>query len=146
MTAQILHTVNQRLSLRVPQAESLFRLAHVVNVAPALLNHQRDAAPVLSSLQPDFATLEDFEHELPSLCFTLVTDVGKTRLMGAFVTYPHLAHGINNFFMFTPNLTIYNKLISEFTPNTPNTYSRALANLRAIHQSSSPAMITIRRT
>lgn len=30
-----------------------------------------------------------------------------------------LAHGINNSFVLAPNLTIYNKLIADFTPNTP---------------------------
>jgi type III restriction enzyme len=39
--------------------------------------------------------------------------------MGAFISYLHLAHGINNFFVLAPNLTIYNKLITDFTPNTP---------------------------
>ncbi len=29
------------------------------------------------------------------------------------------AHGLNNFFVLAPNLTIYNKLITDFTPNTP---------------------------
>jgi type III restriction enzyme len=62
--------------------------------------------------------LEDFEREFPSLCFALATGVGKTRLMGAFIAYLHLAHGINNFFVLAPNLTIYNKLITDFTPNT----------------------------
>ena len=38
--------------------------------------------------------------------------------MGAFIAYLHLAHGINNFFVLAPNLTIYNKLIADFTPNT----------------------------
>ena len=35
--------------------------------------------------------------------------VGKTRLMGAFISYLHLAHGINNFFVLAPNLTIYKR-------------------------------------
>ncbi len=39
--------------------------------------------------------------------------------MGAFISYLHLAHGINHFFVLAPNLTIYNKLIADFTPNTP---------------------------
>ncbi len=47
------------------------------------------------------------------------TGVGKTRLMGAFISYLHLAHGIDNFFVLAPNLTIYNKLVTDFTPNTP---------------------------
>jgi type III restriction enzyme len=39
--------------------------------------------------------------------------------MGAFISYLHLAHGFNNFFVLAPNLTIYNKLYVDFTPNTP---------------------------
>jgi type III restriction enzyme len=39
--------------------------------------------------------------------------------MGAFISYLHLAHGFNNFFVLAPNLTIYNKLITDFTENTP---------------------------
>ena len=49
--------------------------------------------------------------------------------MGAFISYLHLARGINNFFVLAPNLTIYNKLIADFTPNTRNTFSKALRNL-----------------
>jgi type III restriction enzyme len=60
----------------------------------------------------------DFEREFPSLCFALATGVGKTQLMGAFVSYLYLAHGIRNFFVLAPNLTIYNMLITDFTPNT----------------------------
>ena len=63
-----------------------------------------------------FRSVTDFEREFPSLCFALATGVGKTRLMGAFISYLHLAHGINNFFVLAPNLTIYNKLIADFTP------------------------------
>ena len=37
--------------------------------------------------------MTDFEREFPSLCFALATGVGKTRLMGAFIAYLHLAQG-----------------------------------------------------
>src|SRR5690606_25018975 len=90
-----------------------------LDAAPELLAHERDVAAVLATLKAQFPTLEDFEREFPSLCFALATGVGKTRLMGAFISYLHLAHGINNFFVLAPNLTIYNKLIADFTPNTP---------------------------
>ena len=71
--------------------------------------------------------MTDFEREFPSLCFALATGVGKTRLMGAFISYLHLAHGINNFFVMAPNLTIYNKLIADFTPNTPKYVFKGIA-------------------
>ncbi len=38
--------------------------------------------------------------------------------MGAFITYLYLAHDLRNFFVLAPNLTIYNKLIADFTPNS----------------------------
>jgi type III restriction enzyme len=47
--------------------------------------------------------------------------------MGAFIAYLHLAHGINNFFVLAPNLTIYNKLISDFTPNTAKYVFKGIA-------------------
>ena len=119
MNKRVLHHVSGRLSLRPPQAESLAKLVQALDAAPEMLGHERDVAAILSTLKAQFATLEDFEREFPSLCFALATGVGKTRLMGAFVAYLHLAHGINNFFVLAPNLTIYNKLIADFTPNTP---------------------------
>ena len=73
----------------------------------------------LTAIQAEFPSVTDFERDFPSLCFALATGVGKTRLMGAFISYLRLAHGIQNFFVLAPNLTIYNKLIADFTPNTP---------------------------
>ena len=119
MNSRVLHAVTARLSLRPPQEESLKRLVRALDASPDLLGQERDVASILSSLKSEFPTLEDFEREFPSLCFALATGVGKTRLMGAFIVYLHLAHGINNFFVLAPNLTIYNKLITDFTPNTP---------------------------
>lgn len=118
---QIIHQIKGSLSLRAPQAESLHQLALALNQAPAMRDHspERDLAAILDSLKTQFPTLQDFEREFPSLCFALATGVGKTRLMGAFITYLHLGYGINNFFVLAPNLTIYNKLIQDFTPNTP---------------------------
>jgi len=116
---RVFHHVSGRLSLRPPQAESLAKLAQALDAAPEMLTDERDVAAILATLKAEFPTLEDFEREFPSLCFALATGVGKTRLMGAFIAYLHLAHGINNFFVLAPNLTIYNKLIADFTPNTP---------------------------
>ena len=113
------HYINGRLSLRAPQAESLDKLVQALTASPDMLDHERDVGAILETLKAEFSTLEDFEREFPSLCFALATGVGKTRLMGAFIAYLHLKHSIHNFFVLAPNLTIYNKLISDFTPNTP---------------------------
>ena len=132
MNARVLNHVSGRLSLRPPQAESLSRLVRALEAAPELLGHERDVAAVLTGLKADFPMLEDFEREFPSLCFALATGVGKTRLMGAFISYLHLAHGINNFFVLAPNLTIYNKLIADFTRNTPKYVFKGIAEFAQI--------------
>jgi type III restriction enzyme len=127
MDSRVMHAVTGRLSLRPPQAESLSKLACALDAAPDLLSGERDVSAILSTLRAEFSTLEDFEREFPSLCFALATGVGKTRLMGAFIAYLHLAHGINNFFVLAPNLTIYNKLIADFTRNTPKYVFKGIA-------------------
>ena len=124
---RVQHHVNGRLSLRPPQSESLAKLIQALSAAPEMLGHQRDLTALLSTLKAEFPTLQDFEREFPSLCFALATGVGKTRLMGAFIAYLHLAHGINNFFVLAPNLTIYNKLIKDFERNTPKYVFKGIA-------------------
>lgn len=105
-----------RLSLRPPQRRSLEILYCITEISPP--GKAADAAAALEVIRSEYPTVESFERDFPSLCFALATGVGKTRLMGAFISYLHLAHGINNFFVLAPNLTIYNKLIADFTPNT----------------------------
>lgn len=111
------NAISGRLSLRPPQRHSLEILHRLTEIAP--LKKGSDSAAALAVIRREFPTVADFEREFASLCFALATGVGKTRLMGAFIAYLHLEHGINNFFVMAPNLTIYNKLITDFTPNTP---------------------------
>ena len=117
MAVQHINAISNRLSLRPPQRDSLEILARVCEIIE--LSKQSDPAAALQAIESEFPTVEDFEREFPSLCFAIATGVGKTRLMGAFISYLHQAEGIYNFFVLAPNLTIYNKLIADFTPNTP---------------------------
>ena len=114
-----------RLSLRPPQRHSLEILDRITEIVPP--NKATDLAAALEIIRSEYPTVTDFEREFPSLCFALATGVGKTRLMGAFISYLHLAHGINNFFVLAPNLTIYNKLIADFTPGTPKYVFKGIA-------------------
>jgi len=102
-----------RLSLRHPQRRSLEILDRITEIAPP--GKGADVTAMMEAIRSEFPSVTDFEREFPSLCFALATGVGKTRLMGAFISYLHLAHGINNFFVLAPNLTIYNKLITDFS-------------------------------
>jgi type III restriction enzyme len=114
-----------RLSLRPPQRRSLEILDRITEIVPP--KKDNDVAAALSPIRSEFPAVTDFEREFLSVCFALATGVGKTRLMGAFISYLHLAHGINNFFVLAPNLTIYNKLIADFTPNTPKYVFQGIA-------------------
>jgi type III restriction enzyme len=117
MSIQHVNAVANRLSLRPPQRESLQILDRLCEIVD--FQKSTDPAEALKIIQSEFSHVEDFEREFPSLCFALATGVGKTRLMGAFIAYLFRAEGIKTFFVLAPNLTIYNKLIADFTPNTP---------------------------
>jgi len=125
MTNRHVNAIAGRLSLRPPQRKSLEILDRVTEIAPP--KKGADVAAALEAIRSEFPSVTDFERDFPSLCFALATGVGKTRLMGAFISYLHLAHGINNFFVLAPNLTIYNKLIADFTPNTPKYVFKGIA-------------------
>ena len=134
MSQREVNAIAGRLSLRPPQTESLAKLASAIEASPAMLQHDRDAAGVaaiLATLKAQFPTLQDFERDFPSMCFALATGVGKTRLMGAFISYLFQAHGIRHFFVLAPNLTIYDKLIGDFTPNTAKYVFRGVAEFAA---------------
>ena len=105
-----------RMSLRPPQRISLETLHRITEICHLNKLHSRDVS--LAAIQSEFPSVTEFDRDFISLCFALATGVGKTRLMGAFIAYLHLEHGINNFFILAPNLTIYKKLVTDFTPNT----------------------------
>jgi len=114
----IANIINNRLSLRAPQGESLDRLSKIVDVID--LKKGADLESNMQAIKELYPTFEEFERDFPSVCFSLATGVGKTRLMGAFIVYLMRKKGIKNFFVLAPNLTIYNKLIEDFgNPSHP---------------------------
>ncbi|MGL6077103.1 MAG: DEAD/DEAH box helicase [Fimbriiglobus sp.] len=119
--SRIVSNVAGRLSLRAPQRQSLEVLARVAEML-SLEKGRQDAEAAKEIIRKEYPGVTDFERDFPSLCFALATGVGKTRLMGAFVSYLYLAHGIRNFFVLAPNLTIYNKLITDFSQRTHPKY------------------------
>jgi type III restriction enzyme len=104
--------IKQRLSLRQPLREALDIVAHLGEELE--LKKEVDLAAELEKVKSLYPTCSDFEREFPSICFSIATGVGKTRLMGACISYFYLQKGIKNFFVLAPNLTIYNKLIEDF--------------------------------
>ena len=125
MNGSHVNTISNRLSLRPPQRESLEILARICDIIP--LEKNIDLPQALHVIQSEFPSVSDFERDFPSVCFALATGVGKTRLMGAFITYLFKTRGIRHFFVLAPNLTIYNKLTADFTPNTPKYVFQGIA-------------------
>ncbi len=125
MSVMHVNAISNRLSLRKPQRDSLEILARICEIIS--LEKDADTTQALEAIQSEFETVTDFERDFPSLCFALATGVGKTRLMGAFISYLVLAENIRHFFVLAPNLTIYNKLIADFTPNTPKYVFQGIA-------------------
>jgi len=119
-----LHQITQRMSLRKPQAESLRLLADVTGLTDP--TKETDVAGALEAVQAVYPDVEDFERDFPSLCFALATGVGKTKLMGAFVSYLFITGKSRNFFVLAPNLTIYEKLLADFQPSSPKYVFRGI--------------------
>lgn len=127
-------SIAQRLSLRAPQRASLDilgRLAESLALPPrgafsAVKGGNRVAQ--LTACQSVVPSLDAFDRAFPSFTFALATGVGKTRLMGASIAHLHQAHGVRHFFVVAPNLTIYQKLRADFTPNTPKYVFEGLAD------------------
>ena len=115
MNQNTFNQIKQRLSLRLPLAEALETTAIIADHIP-LHKSKRN-----TTLQEDLETIRElypsctnFQRAFPSFTHNIATGVGKTRLMGAIITYLYLAKGIKNFFILAPNLTIYDKLIKDF--------------------------------
>ena len=125
----VLADICQRLSLRPPQVESLRRLAAAIETAG--LKKSADAAALeeqLAAVRVEFPqekfpdinmpAATEFDWSFLSFCFALATGVGKTRLMGAIITYLYRVKGLRNFVVIAPGKTIYDKLIADFTEGT----------------------------
>lgn len=120
MVNNIADTIKLRLSLREPLKESLdvlVQLTEQLELKKTLIETAQGEAFLskeLEKVKTLFPTCTNFEREFISLAFSIATGVGKTRLMGAFISYLYLKKGVRNFFVLAPNLTIYNKLIEDF--------------------------------
>jgi len=104
--------ISNTLSLREPLRQSLEVFETLDNQLDLLGNADlKDKEALLTNKYPLF---KQFERSFPSVCFSIATGIGKTRLMGAFIAYLYKEKGFKNFFILSPNITIYNKLRLDF--------------------------------
>ena len=127
---KLVKMISDRLSLRAPQREALEIMdALFGQKLPPKADEGLDVEEWVNRIRsalPAKSDFREFEREFVSLAFALATGVGKTRLMGAMIAYLHLRHGVNNFFVLAPSLTIYNKLIEDFSSTGPKYVFRGL--------------------
>lgn len=100
------------MSLREPLKQSLELLENLLTKTDLIGKTTLQKKETL--IKKDCLLFEEFERGFPSVCFSIATGIGKTRLMGAFVTYLVKEKGIKNFFILSPNITIYQKLKDDF--------------------------------
>jgi len=85
---RVVNAISGRLSLRPPQRKSLKILDRICEIADP--TKATDLATAVDVIQSEYPSVTDFERDFPSLCFALATGVGKTRLMGSFISYLYL--------------------------------------------------------
>jgi len=100
------------MSLREPLRQSLELLENLLSEQDLIGDSELETKE--ERIKKEISLFEEFERSFPSVCFSIATGIGKTRLMGAFVSYLVKEKGIKNFFILSPNITIYNKLKDDF--------------------------------
>ncbi len=87
-----------------------------------IINKSLDKEALKDKAHNNYPIFTDYDRAFPSFTFALATGVGKTRLMGAFITYLYARKNIKNFLVVAPSLTIYNKLINDFANSSSSKY------------------------
>lgn len=141
--------INSAMNLRKPQLKSLEIFANYLKSEvgqkvlfrlknQGLEDKKKLVDEILAESKNYFSQIsetkdfEEFERKFPAFTFSLATGVGKTRLMGAFVSYLYLVHGIQHFLIVAPNLTIYRKLLEDFSKaNRPKYVFRGIQEINS---------------
>ena len=111
--------LNNVMSLRKPQFRSLRILDEILRECP--LSKEIDVDTYQRNIMNMYRTFREFERPFFNVAFELATGVGKTKLMGAFITYLYTNKGVKNFFVVAPSLTIYSKLKNDLgNPSVDN--------------------------
>ncbi|MDY5669407.1 MAG: DEAD/DEAH box helicase family protein [Bacilli bacterium] len=108
------------MSLRKPQKKSLEVLDSLIG--DIQLNKSLDKDALKEKAHRLYPIFSDYDRDFPSFTFALATGVGKTRLIGTFITYLYTNKNIKNFLVVAPSLTIYNKLINDLANSSSTKY------------------------
>lgn len=120
--------ISQYMSLREPQREAL-QVLHDISATIDYKTAPLDAVAAIATEKSKAAKPVKFDTQFPSFCFALATGVGKTRLMGACIYYLWKSKAYRNFFILSPNITIYDKLRAELNAAHPKYMFVGLADM-----------------
>jgi len=120
--------ISQYMNLRKPQSEAL-QVLHDISATIDYKTAPLDAVAAIATEKSKAAKPIQFDTRFPSFCFALATGVGKTRLMGACIYYLWETKGYRNFFILSPNITIYDKLRAELNSAHPKYMFIGLADM-----------------
>jgi len=112
--------ISNTMSLREPLKQSLNLLEALLFKVKLL--ETKDLSTIAKAIKEENKSFEEFERNFPSICFSIATGIGKTRLMGAFISYLVKEKNIKNFLILSPNITIYDKLKEDFGNKGFNKY------------------------
>src|SRR5574344_1535130 len=110
--------IENTMSLRIPQTRSIKILDDILSGIE--LSKNPDLVTAAQKINDNYPIFTGFDHAFMSLTFALATGVGKTKLMGAFITYLYTNKSVKNFFVVAPSLTIYEKLKNDLGNPDPN--------------------------
>ena len=127
--------ISTRMSLRTPLTNSLEILEDFFKKID--VSKDVDLNEALHTIHSKYQTLSSFEHDFLSLTFAIATGVGKTRLMGAFITFLYTQYNIKHFLIVAPGKTVYEKLRKDFSDTT---YSKYVFNGIGCFASNPPAV------
>lgn len=107
---ELVNKIAAELSLWKPQINGLRVFANKLQA----FDLRKDDLKTIEAM-----TEKRFDTTFPSFTFDMATGSGKTRLMGACISYLYRKGISKNFFVLAPGETIYRKLIDEFTKGHP---------------------------
>jgi superfamily II DNA or RNA helicase len=109
--------VIRSMNLRRPQKEALDRFHQIFRDFPRPL-HECDQTELNFKFREEFPTWA-FEGNCPEITFHLATGVGKTRLIGAVMTYLYLSQESRHFVIVTPRSEVVRKFLRESQAGHP---------------------------
>jgi len=121
--------IENTMSLRIPQTRSIKILDDILSGIE--LSKNPDLVTAAQKINDNYPIFTGFDHAFMSLTFALATGVGKTKLMGAFITYLYTNKSVKNFFVVAPSLTIYEKLKNDLGNPDPHNEKYVFQGIQA---------------